>query len=88
MAPLGYNLFSLYLEVLKHCLILHVQREDGTAQSKALAVALREAGTVVEIRGFEGRGLKGHAEINRNMGDPAYPATPVVDAWLKRIFDQ
>lgn len=69
-------------------LILHVQREDGTAQSKALAVALREAGTVVEIHGFEGRGLKGHAEINRNMGDPAYPATPVVDAWLKRIFDQ
>lgn len=69
-------------------LILHVQREDGTAQSNALAAALRKAGTSVEIQGFEGRGLKGHAEINRNMGDPSYPATPVVDAWLKRMFDQ
>jgi hypothetical protein len=49
---------------------------------------LREAGTAVEIHGFESRGLKGHAEINRNMGDPSYPATPVVDSWLKRIFDQ
>lgn len=69
-------------------LILHVQREDGTAQSKALAAALREAGTPVEIQGFSGIGLKGHAEINRNMGDPTYPATPVVDAWLKRVFDR
>ena len=69
-------------------LILHVQREDGTAQSKALATALREAGTSVEIQGFSGSGLKGHAEINRHMGDPSYPATPVVDAWLKRIFDR
>jgi hypothetical protein len=49
---------------------------------------LREAGTAVEIHGFESCGLKGHAEINRNMGDPSYPATPVVDSWLKRIFDQ
>ncbi len=69
-------------------LILHVQRIDGTAQSKALAAALRAAGTSVEIQGFAGFGLKGHAEINRQMGDPAYPATPVVDAWLKRVFDQ
>ena len=68
-------------------LILHVQREDGTAQSKALAAALREAGTSVEIQGFAGIGLKGHAEINRHMGDSSYPATPVVDAWLKRMFD-
>ncbi len=68
-------------------IILHVQREDGTAQSKALAAALREAGTSVEIQGFAGIGLKGHAEINRHMGDSSYPATPVVDAWLKRMFD-
>lgn len=69
-------------------LILHVQRVDGTAQSKAPAAALREAGTFVEIQGFTGVGLKGHAEINRQMGDPTYPATPVVDAWLKRMFDR
>ena len=68
-------------------LILHVQRVDGTAQSKALGAALRKAGTSAEVRGFSGTGLVGHAEINRKMGDPSYPATPVVDEWLKQIFD-
>jgi arylformamidase len=67
-------------------LILHVQRIDGTAQSKALGEALTNAGTSAEVRGFEGRGLQGHAEINRRLGDPAYPATPVVDEWLKKVF--
>lgn len=68
-------------------LILHVQRSDGTAQSEALAAALRKAGTPVAIRGFDGRGLRGHVEINRRLGDPDYPATPVVDAWLRHLFD-
>lgn len=67
-------------------LILHVQRVDGTAQSRALAEALKKAGTTAEVRGFAGTGLKGHAEINRRLGDPTYPATPVVDEWLRRIF--
>lgn len=67
-------------------LILHVQRADGTAQSRALGEALQKAGTPAEVRGFDGIGLKGHAEINRRLGDPAYAATPVVDAWLERVF--
>jgi arylformamidase len=67
-------------------LLLHVQREDGVAQSKALADALRKAGTPVQINGFEGTGLKGHAQINHQLGDPDYPATPVLDAWLKAVF--
>ncbi|WP_395752408.1 alpha/beta hydrolase [Prosthecobacter sp.] len=67
-------------------LILHVQRVDGTAQSIALGEALRKADTPAEVKGFEGHGLQGHAEINRRMGDPTYPATPVVDAWLKKVF--
>lgn len=67
-------------------LILHVQRVDGTAQSKALSEALTKAGTSAEVRGFEGKGLQGHAEINRRLGDPTYPATPVVDEWLKKVF--
>ncbi len=69
-------------------LILHVQRADGTAQSLALGEALQKAGTPAEVRGFDGIGLKGHAEINRRLGDPLYPATPVVDAWLERVFAQ
>lgn len=67
-------------------LILHVQRRDGAAQSKALGDALQKADTAAEVRGFDGMGLQGHAEINRRLGDPTYPATPVVDAWLKRVF--
>lgn len=67
-------------------LILHVQRRDGAAQSKALGDDLQKADTAAEVRGFDGMGLQGHAEINRRLGDPTYPATPVVDAWLKRVF--
>lgn len=66
-------------------LILHVDRDDGTAQSQALAAALKRAGTPVEIRALEGRGLRGHMQINRQMGDPAYPGTAVVDDWLARV---
>lgn len=67
-------------------LLIHVQRQDGVAQAKGLEAALLQAGTAVERREFEGRGLQGHAEINRQLGNPAYPATAVVDAWLKAVF--
>ncbi len=63
-------------------LVLHVQRDDGERQSKALAAALRRAGTRVDLHGFEGRGLRGHMQINRSLGDPDYPATQVVDDWI------
>jgi acetyl esterase/lipase len=67
-------------------LILHVQRRDAASQSEALGKALRAAGTPVVVQGFDGRGLRGHMEINRELGDPDYPATPVVDRWLATIF--
>jgi arylformamidase len=67
-------------------LILHVEREDGTRQSIALAEALRKNGTKVQINSFEGKGLKGHMEMNRNLGKSDYPATPVVDNWLRGVF--
>lgn len=67
-------------------LILHVQRKDGVAQSAELGAALRAAGTRAEVHGFAGTGLRGHAEINRRMGDPDYPATPVLDRFLARVF--
>lgn len=67
-------------------LILHVQREDGIRQSEALGAALRRAGTSAEVQGFAGTGLRGHAQINRELGDPDYPATAVLDRFLARIF--
>ncbi|MES2698457.1 MAG: alpha/beta hydrolase [Pseudomonadota bacterium] len=67
-------------------LILHVQRDDGERQSEALGAALSAAGTPATVQGFAGRGLRGHMQINRQLGDPEYPATAVVDAFLARIF--
>jgi arylformamidase len=67
-------------------LILHVEREDGKRQSEALAAELRKAGTRVQLNAFEGKGMRGHMDINRKLGDPAYPATQVVDEWLKEVF--
>lgn len=67
-------------------LLLHVQRPDGIRQAKALGAALKSGGSRVEIGSFPGEGLKGHAEINRRLGDPSYAPTATVDAWLKRVF--
>lgn len=67
-------------------LLLHVQRKDGVAQAQELGGALKQAGVNVEYGSFPGTGLQGHAEINRKLGEPDYPATPVMDAWLKGVF--
>jgi acetyl esterase/lipase len=64
-------------------LVLHVQRKDGIEQARGLADALRKAGTAVQVNDFPGTGLQGHMEINRKLGLSDYPATAVVDAWLK-----
>lgn len=67
-------------------LLLHVQRPDGVRQAEALAKALRKAGTKVDLGSYPGEGLKGHAEINRRLGDPDYPATADTDRWLAATF--
>lgn len=67
-------------------LLLHVQRPDGIRQANALGAALKSGGSRVEIVSFPGEGLKGHAEINRRLGDPSYAPTATVDSWLKRVF--
>ena len=67
-------------------LILHVERADSAAQGAGLAAALRRAGTPVELHAIPGAGLAGHRAINQRLGDPSYPATAVVDAWLARVF--
>lgn len=69
-------------------LILHVQRDDARQQSRELAERLLVAGTPATVEEFRGRGLRGHRQINRNMGELDYPATAVVDAFLRRIFGE
>ena len=67
-------------------LFLNVQREDGIAQANQLSERLTAAGSHSRVELFEGEGLRGHAEINMEMGNPDYAATPVVDAYLRDIF--
>lgn len=67
-------------------LLLHVQRPDGVRQAHELEAALRKAGTPVERQGFDGHGLRGHMQINRDLGEPAYPATGAVDKWLAQVL--
>ena len=67
-------------------LVLHVERADAKRQSEGLAAALRSAGTQVELHVLEGRGLRGHRQINQELGNPDYPATSIVDAWLEARF--
>lgn len=67
-------------------LILHVDRADGRQQSQELAAALRKAGTPVALHALAGKGMRGHVQINRLMGDPDYPGTAIVDSWLARRF--
>ncbi len=67
-------------------LIAHIDRADGKAQSDALAAALMQAGISAEVHGFDGTGLLGHLEINRSLGRADYPATAVVDAWLRKLL--
>ncbi|WP_232844123.1 alpha/beta hydrolase [Allopontixanthobacter sediminis] len=69
-------------------LILHVQRDDAERQSKALNAALIAAGTDSKVAGIQGRGLKGHREINQKLGEPGYAASPLVDAFLAKRFAQ
>ncbi|MBO9713543.1 alpha/beta hydrolase [Sphingomonas sp.] len=67
-------------------LVLHVDREDGTRQSEALAAALRKAGSRVELDALEGRGLMGHMAINRQLGETSYPGTAIVDRWVDALL--
>jgi arylformamidase len=69
-------------------LLLHVQRDDGRRQAEALAVALRAGGTRAQVAAMPGRNLRGHMAINRELGDPDYPATAIVDDWIDGIFDR
>jgi acetyl esterase/lipase len=67
-------------------LVLHVQRPDAAAQSRALADALQRGGTRAEVHGLPGEGRSGHREINVELGDPSYSGTAIVDRWLGGVL--
>ena len=67
-------------------LILHVDRRESLEQSVSFGEALANAGTRVDVQSVAGRGMRGHRQINRRLGEPDYPATPLVDAWLEGVL--
>ncbi|WP_375288852.1 alpha/beta hydrolase [Sphingomonas sp.] len=67
-------------------LILWVQRPSAAEQSQGLAQALRRGGAQVETHAIPHRGLRGHLQLNRALGDPAHPATAIVDRWIDGVL--
>jgi acetyl esterase/lipase len=65
-------------------LLLHAQRKGDIRQAVELSVALKAAGTKVDLHVFEGEGFEGHVAILLRLGHSSYPATLVMDRWLEK----
>jgi acetyl esterase/lipase len=65
-------------------LLLHVQRHGDIRQAVELDAALNAAGTNTSLHVFEGESFEGHVQMLLRIGDPVYPATLVLDKWLKK----
>ncbi|KAL4872624.1 Alpha/Beta hydrolase protein [Aspergillus spectabilis] len=64
-------------------LLLHVQRRGDIRQAVEFVAALEAAGTEAALHVFEGEWFEGHVRILLELGDPTYPATVVLDEWLR-----
>jgi acetyl esterase/lipase len=64
-------------------LLLHVQRQGDIRQAVEFTIVLRAAGTEAESHVFEGEGFEGHVQMLLRLGDPVYPATRVLEGWLR-----
>lgn len=64
-------------------LLLQVHRQGDIRQAVELSAALEAAGTDVAFHVFEGDSFEGHMQMLLRLGDPTYPATLVMDNWLK-----
>lgn len=64
-------------------LLLHAHRHGDIRQAVELVAALNAAGTDTALHVFEGQGFEGHVQMLLRLGDPTYPATTVMDNWLK-----
>ncbi|RBR25229.1 uncharacterized protein FIESC28_01964 [Fusarium coffeatum] len=65
-------------------LLLHVQRKGDIRQAVELSAVLKAAGTRVDLHVFEGEGFEGHVAMLLRLGEEQYPATKVLQRWLKR----
>lgn len=65
-------------------LLLHAQRDGGIRQAVEFAAVLEASGTDVALHVFEGRSFEGHVQVLLRLGEGGFPATGVMDEWLKQ----
>lgn len=65
-------------------LLLHAQRHGDIWQAVEFAAALEASDTAVALHVFEGQSFEGHVQILLRLGEPDYPATTVMDQWLRK----
>lgn len=65
-------------------LLLHAQRDGGIRQAVEFAAVLEASGTDVDLHVFEGRSFEGHMQMLLRLGEVDFPATAVMDGWLRR----
>ncbi|GAB7325567.1 hypothetical protein MBLNU13_g09566t1 [Cladosporium sp. NU13] len=65
-------------------LLLHAQRDGGIRQAVEFAAVLEASGTDVDLHVFEGRSFEGHIQMLLRLGEIDFPATGVMDGWLRR----
>lgn len=64
-------------------LLLQAQRQGDIRQAVEFEAALLAAGTRAVVRVFEGDFFEGHIAMLLRLGEEGYPATAVVDEWLR-----
>ncbi|VUC27778.1 unnamed protein product [Clonostachys rosea] len=64
-------------------LLLQAERQGDIRQAEELKLALKAAGTSADLHVFEGESFEGHMQMLLRLGDKEYPATVVLDDWLK-----
>ncbi|KAL2851436.1 Alpha/Beta hydrolase protein [Aspergillus pseudodeflectus] len=64
-------------------LLLHIQRQGDIRQAVEFVNVLRAAGSEAALHVFEGEGFEGHVQMLLRLGDPGYPATGVLEGWLR-----
>ena len=64
-------------------LLLQVQRHGDIRQAIEFEAVLRTAGTDVALHVFEGESFEGHMQMLLRLGHEDYPATVVLEKWLR-----
>lgn len=68
----------------KAFLLLHAQRHGDIRQAVEFAAALEASDTTVSLHVFEGQSFEGHVQLLLRLGELDYPATTVMDQWLRK----